>query len=278
MQKPNFDQWIGKTETKTGRLGEDLARMMHATVGVADTDAPGIGQAAPSLWHWTAFNPKAPLLQLAEDGHPVRGDFLPPVNLPRRMWAGGAVHFHTPVHVGHTLKQVSMIRAVEEKTETMTLVTLDHEIYDQDTLAITEMQNIVYLEIPKSFSPPKQRPAPETPAFSVPVNVSERLLFRYSAVTFNAHRIHYDLDYTKNVEKYPGLVVHAPLQATLLLGAGSAHSGKLPGSFVYRGVHPMFDTDDIHLMGSNETPDGMELCTGVPGGHQGLHGTVKWKD
>lgn len=277
MLKPDLSQWIGKTRTQTGRIGEELAHMLHATLSPEDAATPEMGDALPSLWHWTAFNPKAPMARLAEDGHPERGDFLPPVNLPRRMWAGGSVAFHRPIRMGAPLTQTSTITAVEEKSEAMTFVTLDHEVREDGALAVAETQNIVYLQIPERFSPPNPRPTPDAPAFDVAAPVSEALLFRYSAVTFNAHRIHYDLTYAQEVEKYPGLVVHGPLQATLLLAAAKAYAGREPARFDYRGVHPMFHDDDLHLYGFDETDTGMSLCTGAPGRHQGMSAAVTWR-
>jgi len=251
--------------------------MLQAILNPADMTPAAAGGVAPYLWDWCAFNAKAPMERLATDGHPQRGGFLPPVNLPRRMWAGGSLTFHAPLHLGAPLEQVSTITAVEEKSDVMTFVTVSHDTYEDGVHAVSETQNIVYLEIPEVFSPPKARPTPTAPSFAQQVPVSEPLLFRYSAATFNAHRIHYDLKYTQEVEKYPALVVHGPLQATLLLDAAVNHTGKTPATFAYRGVHPIFHTDDLHLFGFDETPDTMALCTGIPGKHQGMAATVTWR-
>lgn len=281
MAQADLSEWIGKTRTQHGRLGEEVAQMLHATLsgaGSSDGSAlPKSGEVMPPLWHWCAFTPKVPMAALAEDGHPARGDFLPPVDLPRRMWAGGTVCFHHPLHVQAALVQVSTISAVEQKSESMTFVTVEHEIHEGDRQAITETQRIVYLEIPERFIPPTPRPVLEAPDFEVRVPMSEALLFRYSAATFNAHRIHYDLNYAQAVEKYPGLVVHGPLQATLLLAAAIDHAGRGPARFNYRGVHPMFHDDDLHLFGKADGEESMALCTGVPGGHQGMQATVEWE-
>lgn len=276
MLKTDLSQWAGNTQTQDGCLGVDVAQMLHATLVSRTLPQPRAGDEMPSLWHWSAFTPKVPMARLAGDGHPERGDFLPPVNLPRRMWAGGSVQFHQPLHVGAALRQVSTISAVEEKSDTMTFVTVDHEVYEGDVLAVTETQNIVYLEIPEHFSPPRPRAVPDACEFDIAVPVSEALLFRYSAATFNAHRIHYDLGYAQTVEKYPGLVVHGPLQASLLLDAAMTHAQRVPEKFSYRGIHPMFHHDELHLFGYDETEQGMSLCTGVPGSHQGMQATVTW--
>lgn len=252
--------------------------MLHATVADDASSLPRSGDVMLPLWHWCAFTPKAPMNQLSEDGHPARGDFLPPIDLPRRMWAGGVAQFHRPLHVQAALRQISTIRAVEEKSGAMTFVTVDHEVFEGDALAVTETQNIVYLRIPDHFTPPKKRPVPENPVFTDAVPISEALLFRYSAATFNAHRIHYDLSYARSVEKYPGLVVHGPLQATLLLAAAMRHAGRMPARFDYRGIHPIFHDDDLRLYGHEESTDGMALCTGVPGSHQGMQAQVTWEN
>lgn len=278
MSDTRWSKWLGKTQTLEGRLGEEIAQVLHATVADDATPFPRRGDAMPPLWHWCAFTPKAPMNRLAEDGHPARGDFLPPVDLPRRMWAGGSVQFHRPLHVEAALRQVSTIKAVEEKSADMTFVTVDHEVFEGDEPSVTETQHIVYLQIPENFTPPKKRAVPESPVFEKAVPVSEALLFRYSAATFNAHRIHYDLAYAQAVEKYPGLVVHGPLQATLLLAAAIEHARRRPASFAYRGIHPMFHDHDLHLYGFEESEDGLALCTGVPGGHQGMQANVTWEN
>lgn len=278
MLTTNLSQWIGKTQTLSGSVGADVSDMLAAIFMDEGQAAPQSGDALPALWHWSAFTPKVPMAKLSTDGHPHRGDFLPPVQLPRRMWAGGSVTFHAPLHHSAPLRQASTITDVAEKSTSMTFVTLSHEIYEGETLAITETQNIVYLQIPEIFSPPTPKPAPEQTVFDTPVPISEALLFRYSAATFNAHRVHYDLPYAQQVEKYPGLVVHGPWQATRLLAAAINHTGKDADTFAYRGIHPMFHHLPLHVMGFDETPEGLSLCTAVPGSHQGMQAKVTWKE
>jgi 3-methylfumaryl-CoA hydratase len=277
MLQTDLSQWVGKTQSQNGRLGGEIAQMLHAVLGQPEATAPANGDAMPALWHWAAFTPKMTMDKITQDGHPQRGDFLPPVKLARRMWAGGDVTFHAPLYVEENLRQVSTITSIDEKSETMVFVTVSHETYVGDTLAVSEIQNIVYLEIPDTFTPPKARPVPAQTDFAVQTPMNEVRLFRYSAATYNAHRIHYDLAYAQQVEKYPGLVVHGPLQATLLLQAAIDHTGRAPASFSYRGVHPLFHTDDLHVFGYDASDEGMSLCTGVPGGHQGQQATVTWR-
>jgi len=278
MLKTDLSRWVGKSQSQQGRLGGEIAQMLHAVLGQPEAKAPAKGDQMPALWHWAAFTPKMTMEKITQDGHPTRGDFLPPVMLARRMWAGGEVTFHAPLHVEQDLRQVSSITSIDEKSDAMVFVTVAHKTYVGDTLAVSEIQNIVYLEIPDTFRPPKPRPVPTQTDFAVHTPMGEVRLFRYSAATFNAHRIHYDLAYAQQTEKYPGLVVHGPLQATLLLQPAIAHTGRDPASFSYRGVHPLFHTDDVHVFGHDSSDDGMSLCTGVPGGHQGQQATVTWRE
>ena len=159
----------------------------------------------------------------------------------------------------------------------MIFVRVAHETFEGDQLCIEETQDIVYLNIPEVFVPPKAKPVPTAPDLYEPMPVSEALLFRFSAITFNAHRIHYDLPYAQSVEKYPGLIVHGPLQAMMLLRAAMRHIGRRVREFQFAGIHPMFHFDDIHLFGET-TEDGMNLCTGVADGHQGMRAKTVWED
>ncbi|WP_282127404.1 FAS1-like dehydratase domain-containing protein [Roseobacter litoralis] len=277
MLDTEFGNWIGRTEQCHGAFSSEAARKLSATVGgtAAKTGAP-----IPYLAHWCAFTPDTPMAGLAKDGHPSLGGFLPPIQLPRRMWAGGALEFYAPLHVGAEISRHSTIAAVAQKDGAagpMVFVTVTHELREGNTLAIRETQDIVYLDIPAEFSPPRTKPTPTTPDLIEAVEVNEALLFRFSALTFNAHRIHYDLPYAQNVEKYPGLVVHGPLQAMLLMQAATSFAKRAPRKFSFRSVHPMFHFDDIHLFGT-ETADGMTLCIGLVDGHQGMQAEITWED
>lgn len=277
MLKPDISQWIGRSEQQRAVLDLSAAQRLAATIG----DRAGQnGDPMPLLAHWSAFTPTVSTSDLSSDGHPKLGGFLPPIQLERRMWAGGSLTFHAPLHVGAELTRQSTIQSVVEKDGAagpMAFVTVSHEFFEGATHAVSETQDIVYLSIPKRFSPPKPKPVPVNPDLQEAVNMPEALLFRYSAATFNAHRIHYDLPYAQEVEKYPGLVVHGPLQATLLMRAAIRHGRRTPHKFSFRGIHPMFHFDDLHLFGQN-TDDGMTLCTGVVGGHQGMQAKLIWED
>lgn len=278
MANSDISQWVGRSETQHAVLDLAATRRLVATVG---GPPPAPHDPMPLLAHWCAFTPLAGMADLGQDGHPHLGGFMPPIPLARRMWAGGNLTFHAPLHIGVPITRTSTITAVTEKdgaAGTMVFVTLRHELHEGATHAITETQDIVYLDIPETFSPPPPKPVPTDPDLLEAAPVSEALLFRYSAVTFNAHRIHYDMPYAKQVEKYPGLVVHGPLQATLLINAAQRHAPeRRPQQFSFRGVRPLFHFDDMHLFGT-QTEGGMTLCTGLRGGHQGMQAKVIWED
>ena len=271
----------GRTETSYGCIDATRANMLGAALVPGWSASRGAAETPlPPLWHWAAFHPSAPMEDLGTDGHVKLGTgFLPDFGLPRRMWAGGSLRFHAPLHLGEPLTRHSQITSVTEKhgkTGPMVLVTVTHHIEGNSGTAIEETQNIVYLHIPSSFRPPETVPAPETPDFDETVEMDPRRLFRYSAATFNGHRIHYDRDYTTSVERYPGLVVHGPLQATLLIEAATRHWGRSPDRFRYRGVYPMFDTHDLRVIGTRESAGKMALCTAAPAGHQGMQADAEW--
>src|SRR5689334_15425119 len=187
-----------------------------------DYDAPLLpGDALALLWHWIFFRPTVAQAQIGEDGHPRKGGFLPDLGLPRRMWAGGRLRFHAPVTVGSAITRESSILNVSEKqgrTGKLGFVTVKHRIYCEGTLAIDEEQDIVYREPAAPGAPtPAPTAAPDSAQWHRQIVPDEVLMFRYSALTFNGHRIHYDKPYATQVEGYPNLVVHGPLIATLLM-------------------------------------------------------------
>jgi 3-methylfumaryl-CoA hydratase len=217
---------------------------------------------------------------LGDDGHPKLGGFMPPVRLNRRMWAGGALEFLLPLHVGERLDRQTRIVDIVEKTGAagaMVFVTLAHEIIGESGLALREQQDIVYLKIPDAFRPPKAIAAPDSD-FREAASLSTPLLFRYSAITFNAHRIHYDLPYTQTVEQYPDLVVHGPLQANLLMDFATRKQGDAPSRFSFRGVHPVFVSDTLELCASRAGGADWALCTVSNGSHQGMQATATWEN
>jgi 3-methylfumaryl-CoA hydratase len=245
-----LQQWAGKQESVDDIVDINKLRALAATL---DREPPA-DLVLPPLWHWTHFWPIAPASMVGEDGHPRRGGFLPPVPLPRRMWAGGRLQFHAPLRVGDAITRVSSILDVSAKSGAsgqLAFVLVRHEIANQGVLALTEEHDIVYRDMPPAGSPPAAaKAAPAGEAWSRTIHPDPVLLFRYSALTFNGHRIHYDRNYATGVEGYPGLVVHGPLIATLLL---DLLQRNLPAaqlqSFSFRAVGPLFDTEPFTLCG-----------------------------
>jgi 3-methylfumaryl-CoA hydratase len=250
IMSSEFDAWVGRSEVAEDLVTSRQVRQMAATLGTEGVETAE-GAPLPPLWHWMGWLPETPMAGLGPDGHPARGGFLPPVPLERRMWAGGRLSFHAPLRIGQPMRRTSSILKVVEKrgaTGQMVFVTVGHEIAGSEGLAVTEEQDIVYVAMPDRFTPPPPVPAPAGSAWSDPVEMDTVRLFRFSALTFNAHRIHFDLPYATGVEKYPGLVVHGPMQAMLLMQAARLHAGgALPARFKFRGVRPMFHFDSVAL-------------------------------
>ncbi|MCO5066312.1 MAG: MaoC family dehydratase N-terminal domain-containing protein [Rhizobiaceae bacterium] len=257
--------WIGNSQHSSDIITPGLVERFRATFGngLADT-----GAAAPLGVHWCLSQPAAMPDMLGPDGHPARGGFLPPVPLPRRMWAGGSIKFHAPLPVGGLVTRESRIADVTEKSGrsgSLVFLTVAHEVSTDAGLAISERQDIVYRDVVPGASTPYSAgsaPASSPADLTETVEATTTLLFRYSAITFNGHRIHYDRDYARDVEGYPGLVVHGPLQATLLLNLASrAAGGRLPASFSYRGVSPLFDGASFTINAVRES-NGFDLWCG----------------
>jgi 3-methylfumaryl-CoA hydratase len=217
---------------------------------------------------------------LGPDGHPTRGGFLPPVPLPRRMWAGGEIEFLQPLQVGDESTRSSRIADVQTKTGstgTLCFVSVEHSISSPRGTAIRERQDIVYREMTSSAPATAKAPPPPPKAQHRETHVSDPvLLFRYSALTFNGHRIHYDRDYVTKVEGYPGLIFHGPLQAAFIIEmAAKLHGGKAPKKFTYRGVQPLFEGTEFSI-NANQTDAGMELWTANAEGQPTMKGTAVW--
>ncbi len=247
-------QWIGRTEEAADVITPYPLAALSATLDRDDPE-PREGDAIPPGWHWLYFLPVARHSVLGVDGHPKRGGFLPPVPLPRRMWAGGRIEFKKPLRVGETIRRVSEIvdvTAKQGKTGSLVFVLARHRISRGDGLAVVEEHDLVYRQAadPKAPPPPPQ-PAPAEPLWQRTITPDPVLLFRYSALTFNGHRIHYDRKYATAEEGYPGLVVHGPLIATLLLDLcrrRRAHATL--GGFAFRAVRPVFDERPFTIAGA----------------------------
>jgi 3-methylfumaryl-CoA hydratase len=252
--------WIGKRETRTDLV---TAAPLAALAATLDREDALADSQVPPLHHWLYFLPVAPMRQLGNDGHPARGGFLPPVPLPRRMWAAGRLVFHGPLHVGETItrrSEITDVQAKDGKSGPLVFVKLRHELTSGGVLAVTEEQEIVYRDHPAAGSAPTAaRPAPPDAAWQREVRPDPVLLFRYSALTFNSHRIHYDRPYATSVEGYPGLVVHGPLLATLLADlVRREQPGARLARFDFRALRPVFEGAPIQLCGA-PAPDGRSV-------------------
>lgn len=245
--------WIGRTMEETGRVTAPNADVLSATF---DRDDPLYtdGDAIPPGWHWYYFPEVVKLSETGPDGHAKRGGFMPPVPLPRRMWASNKMTFDRPLHIGEEIRRVSTITDVAPKTGrsgSLCFVTSRHEIIGENGLATTEEHTTVYRAPAEPGAPaPEPRPAPAEATFRRGITPTPVLLFRYSAVTMNSHRIHYDRPYTTEVEGYPGLLVHGPLIATMLLDhfRREKPAATLTSSSV-RAVSPLYDIYDFSLEG-----------------------------
>ena len=257
-----FGPWVGRVEEAQDIVTARQARQLAATLDVSGPFADG--DPLPALWHWMGWTPETPMAELGPDGHPAKGGFLPPVPLERHMWAGGRLEFLAPLRIGETLHRQSEILNVAEKTGStgrMVFVTVRHEVTGQAGLAIREEQDIVYIAMPDRFTLPPPVPAPPA-AWRQDVAMDTVRLFRFSALTFIAHRIHFDLPYATAVEKYPGLVVHGPMQAMLLMQAARDRSGgNVPRGYRFRGVRPLFHFDALSLQGEGLAEGAEALAT-----------------
>jgi 3-methylfumaryl-CoA hydratase len=236
--------WIGRREIADDTVTAKPAAALAATLD-RDEPIPSLGDDLPALWHWLFFLPLARQSQIGPDGHPRRGGFMPPVTLPRRMWAGGRLQFGRPPRIGEALRKTSTITDVsfkEGRAGTLVFVKVRHEIVGSFGGSLTEEHDIVYRDAPRpgEASAPERR-APAQSPWRREVAPDDVLLFRYSALTFNGHRIHYDRRYATEVEGYPGLIVHGPLIATLLVDLARRHETRPPIAFQFRAVSPLFD-------------------------------------
>jgi 3-methylfumaryl-CoA hydratase len=281
-EKPDLDhlrQWIGRSTQASDIVTAQLVKGLRATLFL-EIGEPKAGDAAPFTTHWCLAQPVVPASELGPDGHPARGGFLPPVPLPRRMWAGGELEFIDTLRVGDEMTLTSRIADVTMKTGStgaLCFVSVNHEITTSRGVAIRERQDIVYRDA-LAASPVPAKPASAPPAAKHREShmADTVLLFRYSALIFNAHRIHYDRDYVTKVEGYPGLIFHGPLQAALLVEfAAKLHSGTVPKKFAYRGVQPLFEGSEFSV-NANQTDSGMELWTANSERQPTMKGLATW--
>jgi 3-methylfumaryl-CoA hydratase len=261
---PDLSSWLGREQERVDWVNANHLAAWNATLDRGDP-FPREGDLAPPGFHWALFPPLARQSELGPDGHPRRGGFLPPVPLPRRMWAGSRVRFAAPLRVGERVELTSTVEKIEEKTGragALVFVTVRHRIRGGGGLAVDEEQDLVYREAPKPGAPAPAGPAEPAPRgrWRREIAPDDVLLFRYSALTFNGHRIHYDRRYATGVEGYAGLVVHGPLVATLLLDLVRR---ELPAAaverFRFKGLRPTLDVSPFTVEGRPGDAEGQVL-------------------
>jgi len=247
-----YAQWIGREEITDDDLS--LVPTLAAAAMLDDTATHfEQGRALPPLWHWFYFLPRAPQALLGVDGHPQRGGFMPPIPYPRRMFAGASMRFHRPLLIGQPARRVAVIRDIRLKSGrsgALAFVSVLYRFFQEDRLCIEEEQDIVYREPGPAVACPRVLAWPPLPegACARIVTPDPKLLFRFSALTFNAHRIHYDRPYAINEEGYPGLVVHGPLIALLLIELVRQQVVRPVQAFSFRGLAPLFDLAPFRVL------------------------------
>lgn len=279
----HLKDWIGRTQQVEDVIAADHVANMAATLDLSTS--PGPGDPLPPGWHWLFFNRFAPAREVGADGHAQRGGFLPPVALPRRMWAGGRLSFPGTLRVGEPVRRRSEILSVDVKqgrTGNLVFVVVKHQISGAAGVAVEEEHDIVYRAAPAPGTPaPKPQPAPtpqsgsKSGTWTQTIKPDPVLLFRYSALTHNGHRIHYDWPYVTKVEGYPSLIVHGPLTSTLLLELLRREVPRRLAKYSFRALAPLFDTAPFTVSGRLE-PDGtaVKLWATGPGGELAMEGTA----
>jgi 3-methylfumaryl-CoA hydratase len=277
----DLQQWIGRTEVTEDDLSVAHARGLVALLD-RDPEALAAGTPLPECWHWIFFRPTTPQSGLGPDGHARRGGFLPPIELPRRMWVGGRIRFLQPLLIGSGAVRRSTITSISSKTGRsgqLVFVTVRHAIGTPDHVAIEEEQDLVYRSPPPPGETPRSEPAPAPPDWIERLWTDPVMLFRFSALTYNGHRIHFDHPYVTGEEGYPGLVVHGPLTALLLMDAATRHreasSGRVLG-YQYRAVSPLFVGEEVTLAGTAYADGSAQVWASGPRG-LAMTATVEWE-
>jgi 3-methylfumaryl-CoA hydratase len=274
--RASYADWVGSREEAEELIA--LAPVQAAAATLDDTTEFAAGSPLPPLWQWFFFLPRVPQSRLGPDGHPQRAGFMPPVELPRRMFAGARMRVFRPLVIGKPAHRRSVIRAVSEKegrTGRLVFVTVAHAIHQDGTTCVEEEQDIVYRETGAPVDAPvacELAPAPPG-SWTRTVTPDPTLLFRFAALTFNAHRIHYDRTYATTVEGYPGLVVQGPLTAVLLLELVRCHARRPVTAFTFRARAPLFDLAPFRLVGT-PVGDRVNLEAQGPDGSTALAATA----
>lgn len=255
MSDTDLAGWIGKSRTTRDTIDAGHLAKVAATL---DGGAPDQAVALPPGWHWAFFPEITPMSGIGRDGHQALGEFLPPVPLPRRMWASGDIQIAQPLAIGETVDKTSTILSVDEKlgrTGKLVFVRVGHEYAGENGGDMREEHQIVYREapVPGAAAPDPVMP-PHQPDSSVTLTASPVQLFRYSAITFNSHRIHYDVDFCRDEEGYDGLIIHGPLTATLLMDLACKQApDKQLKTFTFRALSPLTHIHRFSLHAKNTT-------------------------
>ena len=277
-EREALQEWVGRSETRTDTFDPRPVTLLSATLD-RDDPPPRIGALLPPLWHWLYFLPSYRQSEVGPDGHARRGGFLPPVQLPRRMWAGSRCEWTRPLRIGDTVTRTSRIVSIERKrgaSGELVFVLVRHEFSTADGPALAEEHDIVYRDLAPAQTGASPAVAARVDATWIRTIVpDEVLLFRYSALTFNGHRIHYDRRYVTEVEGYPGLVVHGPLLATLLADLlRRSGVGETLRRFEFRARRPLFDTAPFDVCGRPEDDGTVALWAQGPDGAPAMQATA----
>ncbi len=274
-----WNGWVGRSETVEDRIDVGRVRALQATL---DDPASPLkeGDPLPPLWHWLYFWEATPSANLGPEGHAELGGFLPPIELPRRMWAGSRLKFPRSLAIGAEVKRHSSVSQITEKAGRngkLVFVTVQHVVEDLAGTTIEEEHDIVYRTAPRPGETPKPgEPAPAAPPWQREIRPDPVLLFRYSALTFNGHRIHYDRDYATQEEGYPGLIVHGPLLAILMTDQARRHCpDRRVAAFAFRALSPIYDSAAFTVAGQPdpESPSA-EVWVADPGGLLAMRGRM----
>jgi len=249
----DLDRYIGQSESAQDIVTARMIAHMGTALG-RDDPPPQAGDPLPPGWQWMVCASAVGPNDTAPDGLPARGDILPPIPLPRRMWAGGRMTLHQPLRVGEAVRRVTTIKSAVQKvgrSGPIAFVTIAYDYSGENGLAVAEEMDVAYrAERQEGERPPPPQPVPAEAVWQRTVEPDPVLLFKYSALTFNPHRIHYDRPYTTDVEGYPGLLVHGPLIATLLLDLIRRNAGRELASVSYRAMRPLYDTAPFEVCGA----------------------------
>jgi 3-methylfumaryl-CoA hydratase len=274
-------EWIGRSREAEEVITPRLVEAYRATL--APHLAPVAAEEAPLALHWCLAPELAPTGALGPDGHSLGTGFLPPMPLPRRMWAGGEVETLAPLRLGDRVIRRSVIGDIslkEGRSGALCFLTVRHELASDRGVAIRERQDMVYRAAlaagSVSSSPPMAPEASQQADLTWRVDATPVLLFRYSALTFNGHRIHYDHPYATGDEGYPGLLVHGPLQATLLLNLAASLGGRVPRRFSYRAIAPLVAGKPFELCAQRNASKAVECWSADAAGSMAMRATASW--